>query len=406
MTERTENQGEALREAPDPRRGRTLLALSGAAALSMLGVSVAVPRVTSQVVAFSGGDGQIGWIASAFAVSYILLQVPYGNLSDRFGFKPFLVAGYLVSAVAGLVFALAGSSLPLFLGRAIQGAGEAPVWSLAPALLSLLYPERKGWIIGRYSMLLYGGIVVGPLLVPLVPFLDGRGAFWFFAAACLGAAGIVALGVENRRPRGSADSWSLVGAARLLQTRPVRLALLGIGLYGAAQGLFFALIPGFLLARGGFSPVEAGYLLSAMYLGTTLAQFVFGPLSDRRGRRPFMVLGLVVAGAATGTFFLFPKLSSMALLGVGTTGLGCFFVASMAYLNEKAPESLKGTISGAYYLFWGVGYFAGPLLWGVLGRWMGQTLSFVLFGAVLAAQAVLLACFAGEGKTEPAVCRE
>ena len=406
MTERKENSRDACPKPQDPRRGRTLLALSGAAALSMLGVSVAVPRVTSQVVAFSGGDGQIGWIASAFAVSYILFQVPYGNLSDRFGFKPFLVAGYLISAAAGLVFALSGSSLPLFLGRAVQGVGEAPVWSLAPALLTLLYPEGKGTIMGRYSMALYGGIVAGPLLVPLVPFLDGPGAFWFYSAVCLGAEGIVALEVENRRPQGSSEAWSLSGALRLLQTRPVRLALLGIGLYGAAQGLFFALIPGYLIAQRGFAPVEVGYLLSAMYLGTTLAQFVFGPLSDRRGRRPFMVLGLVVAGAATASFFLFGKAGATLLLGVGTTGLGSFFIASMAYLNEKAPESLKGTISGAYYLFWGVGYFAGPLLWGVLGRGMGQTASFALFGAVLAAEAVLLALFAGERQPDPAVCRE
>jgi MFS family permease len=42
--------------------------------------------------------------------------------------------------------------------------------------------------------------------------------------------------------------------------------------------------------------------------------------------------------------------------------MGVFYLASMAFLNEIVPDSLKGTISGAYYLFWGSGYFFGPLI--------------------------------------------
>jgi len=397
--------GKSLPPGNGRDRRRILIALSGAAALAMMGISMAVARLMSRLVELSGSDAQIGWLASAFAVSYILLQVPYGNLSDRYGFKPFLIFGLLLAGGSGLLYRLADSRLLIFLGRAVQGAGEATIWSLAPALLSLLYPERKGWVIGLYSVFLYAGILAGPLLVPLTPFLDGPGVFLACSGACAGAAGIVALFVENRRPEArSAEAFRLGGALRLAGSRPVRLALAGIGLYGAAQGLFFALIPGYLIASRGFSPLEGGYLLSVMYLGTTLAQLVVGPLSDRRGRRPFMILGLLVGGAATATFAPFGKIPSMILLGLGTAGMGGFFVASMAYLNEKAPESLKGTVSGAYYVFWGLGYFAGPLLWGALGQAIGRPASYLCFGLVLAAEAALLGLFARE--EEPAVPRD
>ena len=54
-----------------------------------------------------------------------------------------------------------------------------------------------------------------------------------------------------------------------------------------------------------------------------------------------------------------------------------------AFLAEKAPDSLKGTISGAYYLFWGMGYFLGPIMWGVCGAFWGMEKSFFAFSAFL-----------------------
>ena len=71
------------------------------------------------------------------------------------------------------------------------------------------------------------------------------------------------------------------------------------------------------------------------------------------------------------------------LLGISAGSLGGFFVSSMAFLNEKAPDSLKGTISGSYYLFWGMGYFMGPIMWGVFGSMLGMQKSFFAFSAFL-----------------------
>jgi len=63
----------------------------------------------------------------------------------------------------------------------------------------------------------------------------------------------------------------------------------------------------------------------------------------------------------------------------------------MAFLNETVPDSLKGTISGAYFLFWGIGNFAGPPLIGLVAQTLGQNTGFAFFGALLAGQALLVA---------------
>ena len=106
-------------------RLKTFLGITSAAAISMLGVGIVASGLPARVITLSGGDASlVGLLASCFALPYIFLQVPFGNLSDRYGFKPFLLFGYFLSAVSGIIFYFAGSPMPIFIGRAVQGAGE------------------------------------------------------------------------------------------------------------------------------------------------------------------------------------------------------------------------------------------------------------------------------------------
>jgi len=61
----------------------------------------------------------------------------------------------------------------------------------------------------------------------------------------------------------------------------------------------------------------------------------------------------------------------------------------MAFLNEVVPNSLKGTISGAYYLFWGIGFFFGPIIIGQIIK-SGLSLGYQLFSAFLLIEALIL----------------
>jgi Major Facilitator Superfamily. len=129
--------------------------------------------------------------------------------------------------------------------------------------------------------------------------------------------------------------------------------------------------------------MDIGMLFSAYYLFIAGAQFFYGPLSDRYGREIFMILGLTCSAISWALFPYTGKLFATMLLGISAGSLGGFFVSSMAFLNEKAPDSLKGTISGSYYLFWGMGYFLGPIMWGIIGSMVGMQKSFFAFSAFL-----------------------
>jgi MFS family permease len=368
-------------------RLKTFLGITSAAAISMLGVGIVASGLPARVITLSGGDASlVGLLASCFALPYIFLQVPFGNLSDRYGFKPFLLFGYFLSAVSGIIFYFAGSPMPIFIGRAVQGAGEIPVWATAPAIISIAYPCNKGKMIGIYTAAVYIMLAAGPLLVPSMPDLFGeRGGFLFFSFLCCIAFMIIFFTQKNRRPGPGSkkESLEIKKAFSLLSDIPVRIVLLGIFLYGCGQGLLFSIAPGWLVTARQYGAMDIGILFSAYYLFIAGAQFFYGPLSDRFGREIFMMLGLTCSALAWGFFPYTGKLSATVLLGISAGSLGGFFVSSMAFLNEKAPDSLKGTISGAYYLFWGMGYFLGPIMWGVCGAFLGMEKSFFAFSAFL-----------------------
>jgi MFS family permease len=346
-------------------RDKTLLGLILAVVLMMIGVGMVMPQLPQRVVDFDGNGRSVGYIASAFAFSYLLLQVPSGSLADRIGFKPLLMFGYLLCALTGLVFYYATSSTMIFFARVLQGVGEVPVWALAPALLSLRFPLAKGKVMGIYSAAMHIGLALGPILGIILARIFSRDAvFVVYSAGCLAGVIIIYFLVDNasKREYQANRQFDISAVVRLIRNWKTLLFLSGITLYGASYGIFNTNIPVFLLEEKNFTPIHIGMFFSLFYMAISLSQVIIGPMSDRFGRSIFMILGLLIVagGLIVMPAYIFPLI--LLVLTIVSFGMGVFYLASMAYLNEIVPDSLKGTISGAYYLFWGSGYFFGPLL--------------------------------------------
>ena len=88
--------------------------------------------------------------------------------------------------------------------------------------------------------------------------------------------------------------------------------------------------------------------------------------------------------------FLF-SIRLLAALTLASAGLGVFYLASMIFLNETVDERLKGTISGAYYLFFGVGLCFGPPLFSLVMGMVGCANSLICLAALFAAFSAIMA---------------
>jgi len=168
------------------KNNRTLISLNLSVFMMMLGVGMIMALLPQRIIVLTGSGKTVGYLASAFAISYILLQVPIGNLSDRYGFKFFLFLGYLICFITGVLYYFSNHTNLYFLGRLFQGMGEAPIWALAPALLSIKYPASKGKAIGIYNASIHTGLTIGPLLGILFSnYLTGNKPFLFYTGVCL-----------------------------------------------------------------------------------------------------------------------------------------------------------------------------------------------------------------------------
>jgi MFS family permease len=170
-------------------------------------------------------------------------------------------------------------------------------------------------------------------------------------------------------------------------------------LYGAGYGIFVSVLPASLALSKDFDNLSIGVFFALFYVAISVAQLIVGPLSDRHGRHLYMIAGLVMAAMGFALFEPFPHPWVYVPLTLASFGLGVFCVSSMAYLNECVPESLKATISGGYYLSWGLGYFLGPLVVGKLGEMADPRAGYYLLALLFAVQAgVLCLCRAAKSR--------
>ena len=369
--------------------------------LMMLGVGMMVPLLPRKVVALSGSVSETAYLAAFFAVPYVFLQVPCGRMADRFGFKPFLICAYVLCSLAGFIYRQAEGAGVLFAGRLLQGMGEVPVWALAPAMLSLQDPAEKGKLMGLYNAVLHLGLTMGPLLgASLADKWTDGGIFLFYSAVCFLGAVVVVLAVREPKNEGNETGGKMNLAEMFLlakdgSTLPV---LAGIVFYGAGYGLFLTIIPGFLASVGRCTAADIGVFFSLFYFSLGVSQWLAGPLLDRRGAKPFFICGLFLAAAGVGGIPVACGVRAAWAFVSASLGFGVVCLSAMVCLNGRVSPSAKGTVSGVFYLLWGVGYFTGPVAVGELGKIAGIDACLYGFAAVVAATGIvaLLSCLTKE----------
>jgi MFS family permease len=164
------------------------------------------------------------------------------------------------------------------------------------------------------------------------------------------------LGVDNRK------------LFQLIKDRRIICVLSGIAVYGVGYGIYLTIIPSFLLEGDQFSHTSVGWLFIGFYIGISIAQLVGGYFADTRGRDLPMVTGLILFGLGLTLFPHFTIGVAIGFLSMASFGLGLFLISSMAILNDQVGNKSKGLVSGIFYLFWGCGYFTGPLILGYVGE--------------------------------------
>jgi len=397
--------------------------------------------------AFGSDVATIEWVVAVYLliVSGLLLSV--GRLGDLRGHKKVYLTGFAIFILASALNGQAPSAVSLIVTRGIQALGAAMLFANSPAILTKNFPsEQRGQALGLQATMTYLGLTAGPSvggwladafgwravfyinvpvggLAMLLSYLyipsdqrreadesfDVRGAFLFLA-------GLIALllGLNQGHAWGwtSAPVLGLVVLALVLLTiftrheMRVRSPMLDLTLfrsqnfsvatltavfnYMCVYSVLF-LMPFYLIDGRGFSPAQAGLILTAQPLVMAVAAPLSGTLSDRIGTRLPSTLGLAALGAGLLLLAGLGPASSIrqvvVFLGVAGLGVGIFTSPNNSALMGSAPHERQGIAAGILATARNVGMMlgiglAGAIFTSILARSGSTTAGSGLFNAV------------------------
>lgn len=129
-----------------------------------------------------------------------VLLVPGGNASDRWGRKPTMIAGGILSAIGFVVYSTSGSFGQVIAGAAVRALGASLIWPAATAWIAESMPRRRhALFMGLFGEFENIGVTIGPILGGIAWSLAGiQAAFYTYAVAALLASAVAALFVDKR----------------------------------------------------------------------------------------------------------------------------------------------------------------------------------------------------------------
>lgn len=347
-----------------------------------------VPLLAADVFRLDRFRAALGFIV-VFGVAKAVTNLAAGALSDRFGRKPVLVAGWLVGLPVPLLVIWAPSWGWVVAANALLGVNQGLTWSTTVIMkIDLAGPRRRGLAMGLNEAAGYGAVALTALATGVVaeraglrpgPFLLGLA----YAAVGLGLSGFLvretrphaALEAATEAPTRSVDRPS--PGAIVVATSFREPALSSCSQAGMVNnlndGLAWGLFP-LLHAAGGLSVGAVGALAAIYPAVWGLGQLLTGTLSDRLGRKRMIAGGMWVQAAAIGLIAAgsgFPAWAAGSLLlGAGTAMVYPTLLAAVA---DVAHPTWRASAVGVYRLWRDAGYAVGALVAGVLADALGPT---------------------------------
>lgn len=371
----------------------TFVRVTSAGLAYFVAVAVMVPTIPVHVQdELGGGDVAVGVSVGVFFLVAAVLRPFVGALGDRRGSRTLVVGGASFTGGMLLLYPLADSVAAFVALRAVSGLGEAAFFIGASAVISdLAPPDRRGEALSYWSVAIYGGFGLGPVLGELVR-PHGHTWVWLTSSALCALAAAIGSGA----PDGVRNTQRFELRSVLHRAGVLPGVVVGLGLLGYSGFLAFVPLYAKELGMDG-----VGGLLLAYALFILAVRLKFPWLVDRLG--PIRAATIALATTGTGLAVI-ASFSSVAGLYAGTlvmaAGMSMVFPALMSLAVGWAPVDQRRAVIGTFTGFFDLAQGLGAVLLGVLVPFFGYRGAF-LASALAAAAALVVLRVATAGEVGP-----
>jgi len=342
--------------------------------LDMMGIALIMPVMPAYLKELTGADATAGvmegsWLFIVYSLMQLLFGTFIGNLSDRFGRRPILLASVLTFAIDNLICALAGSYWILFVGRVLAGISGASYATASAYVADISTDETRAKNFGLVGISFGVGFTLGPVIGgllgefgPRVPFYVAAGlAFLNFVVAAFLLP--ETLEPHQRRKFEWKRANPLGGLLQLRKYHGIGWIVTVMFLFWLAHVVYPVVWPFVSDYRYGWGPLMISLslgafgIMSAVVMGLALPQIV-----KRYGEWNTAVIGLVfcAVGFLGYTFawegwMVFVVILVACLEGISDPAL-------RAITSAGVPSSEQGDLQGTLTSLSSVTSIVGPLM--------------------------------------------
>ncbi|WP_392552507.1 MFS transporter [Orbus wheelerorum] len=345
----------------------------------------------------------MGWIMSAFFLSYACCQIPAGFLADRFGQRKTLAGSVAWWSIATAATALATSPAGFIFARVFMGVGEAAAYPCNGGVTAKWFPDRER---GRVTALFDSGSRFGTAFaMPLVVWIISQWGWHaaFFICGGLGLAWVVWWLIVYQDPekhptistaelkyirdgqvkKEGIDKVQPMKWYQLLKYRNVIAMCIGFFMLNYAVYFFITWFPTYLMKERGLSLTEMGFVAMLPPLCGVIGQWIGGWLLDfvyiktnnlNIARKINLVGGMLVATLITFAGLVDSITIMMVLLCASYVGLAFAGSAIWCLPADIAPRNMTSVLGGIQNTVSNCGGFLGPIVTGYI---IGATGSFM-----------------------------
>ena len=369
---------------------------------------VVVPLLADRVFALGAFTSSLTFIV-AFGLTKAATNLVAGALSDRYGRKPVLVAGWLIGVPVPLLLIWAPSWGWVIAANVLLGINQGLTWSTTIVMkIDLVGPARRGLAMGFNEAAGYLAVAVMGWATGALAAAYGLRPAPFLLALAVAALG---LGLSTVVVRETRQHARFEAANHTLRNQDQHDALTGRQIFtltsfrekalsAASQagmvnnlndGLAWGLFP-ILFATSGLGLARISLLVAIYPAVWGLGQMFTGWLSDRWGRKHLITAGMLIqaagiALAAAGTGLAAWAIAAV-LMGAGTA---LVYPTLLAVIGDIAHPAWRARAVGVYRLWRDSGYAIGALVAGITADLLGLRAAIWAVAAITAASGLIVA---------------